>query len=139
MHSRDPRQSPCRDPSALLACASLPCCRDCAGLGRWARKSRFSGASLPNFVSCHPCVLAPCSSLLPTFFFLLPSSLLDFLGPSALLVSSPRSPATLPYCSLLPGTPFRDPPRLFSHPVFCPPQTPPPPFLLLSQSSCHPS
>lgn len=70
--SRDPRPSLYRDP----ACASLPGHRVSAGPGRWARKSRFSGASLPNFVPSYFCfsrpALRPCQLSLARCLPLLP-------------------------------------------------------------------
>ena len=107
--------------------------------GAGLEKSPFSGASLPNLVPSHPCVLrARLLTLSPTFFLFLRSplsdpaalpSLLDFLGPSALLVPGPRSPVALPCYLPSPGTPtsFLESSGLPSRSVSAPQPSPLPP------------
>lgn len=103
----------CRVPaSPTFACASLP--------GRRARNSRFSAASLPNFVPSHPCAPASGSSPLPTFFLLQPSP--PSLTSSVLLPSSSPVPAAQLHCLPVPShprLPSLTPQSLFS-PCFLP-------------------
>lgn len=88
--------------------------------GRWARNSRFSAASLPNFVPSHPCAPASGSSPLPTFFLLQPSP--PSLTSSVLLPSSSPVPAAQLHCLPVPShprLPSLTPQSLFS-PCFLP-------------------
>ena len=143
--SRDPRPPPCMELGAPLTWASLP--------GRWARNSRFSGASLADFVPPHPGVLrARLLTLSPTFSCFISSSLL----PCSPRVPGARLVCPVPFHHPTPGTPtsFLESPGLPSRSVFCPaalalssrcphlllrPRRPPqPPFSPTSPPRCHP-